>query len=180
MDPLRLVGTWDFWREVHDHRDGAEYAARGEATFTADDDGRVRWSERGTLTWAGGSTSVSRTLFLVPEPPEKNGVAPGWRVTFEDGRDFHPWTAGAVEHLCGRDLYEGGVAIPLELSEPPHEQTSSPGPAPSCPAPSWDLTWRVTGPEKDYTMHTRYARPHESASSRPGLPRSGTVDSEET
>lgn len=138
MEPLWLVGTWDFWREVHDHRDGAEYTARGEATFSAGADGRVRWSEHGTLTWAAGSTSVSRTLFLVRGPHDDD--AAGWRVTFEDGRDFHPWTVGAVEHLCGRDLYEGGVQVPR------------------APAPSWDLTWRVTGPEKDYTMHTRYTR----------------------
>jgi hypothetical protein len=97
---------------------------------------------------------VSRTLFLVREPADAEttaGVdaASGWRVTFEDGRDFHPWTAGAVEHLCGRDLYAGGVAVPPDLS-------------PSDPTPSdlsWELTWRVTGPEKDYTMHTTYARP---------------------
>jgi hypothetical protein len=48
VDPLRLVGTWDFRREVHDHRDGAEYTARGRAELTAEDDGRIRWAENGT------------------------------------------------------------------------------------------------------------------------------------
>lgn len=139
MDPLRLVGTWDFRREVHDHLDGAEYTARGRAELTEDDDGRVRWAEQGTLSWAAGSTPVWRTLFLVRE------LSGAWRVTFEDGRDFHPWTVGAVEHLCGRDHYRGGVAV-----------------RPSDPSPSdlsWELRWRVTGPEKDYTMHTTYSTP---------------------
>ena len=160
MDPLRLVGTWGFRREVHDHRDGAEYTAQGSATFTLEDDGRVRWAEHGTLSWAAGTTPVTRTLFLVrDEPPVHtahtirrgaDGVPQaGWSVTFEDGRDFHPWTVGAVEHLCGLDLYQGGVDVPT-------------GPTPAevrSPAPSWELTWRVTGPEKDYTMHTRYSSP---------------------
>jgi hypothetical protein len=151
VDPLRLIGTWDFEREVHDHRDGAEYTARGAAELTLEDDGRVRWTEHGTLSWAAGSTPVTRTLFLVgdqaPVPDGGAGesevadVGPsGWRVTFEDGRDFHPWTAGAVEHLCGRDLYAGGVRVPAES------------------APSWEVRWRVTGPEKDYTMETWYSR----------------------
>ncbi|MFD2024251.1 DUF6314 family protein [Promicromonospora aerolata] len=138
MDPLRLVGTWNFRREIHDHRDGAEYTAHGTARFTRQDDGRIRWSEHGTLDWVSGSTPVSRTLFLVRDPADDERR---WRVTFEDGRDFHPWTAGAVEHLCGRDLYQGGVAASEEL------------------ATRWQLHWRVTGPEKDYTMRTTYLAP---------------------
>ena len=146
MDPLRLVGTWRFLREIR-HDDGAAYTADGEAELTAQDDGRVRWAEQGTLRWDGGSTPVTRTLFLVRaagpygELVPDGEVAPGWRVTFEDGRDFHPWTAGAVEHLCGRDLYAGGLAVA------------------AVPAQDWELRWRVTGPEKAYLMHTRYTRP---------------------
>ncbi|MFD7022662.1 DUF6314 family protein [Promicromonospora sukumoe] len=152
MDPHRLVGTWLFVREI-EHDDGAAYTADGEARFSREDDGRVRWAERGTLRWDGGSTPVTRTLFLVREAGSDGGAAPGndpsadgkpatgWRVTFEDGRDFHPWTAGAVEHLCGRDLYAGGLAVA------------------AVPAQDWELRWRVTGPEKAYLMHTHYTRP---------------------
>ncbi|WP_285102390.1 DUF6314 family protein [Promicromonospora sp. MEB111] len=149
MDPLRLVGTWDFRREIR-HADGTQYAADGGAELTPQEDGRIRWAERGTLRWATGSTPVTRTLFLVREPPPDDGAAPGWRVTFEDGRDFHPWTAGAVEHLCGRDLYRGGIDLPA--------QVPARVPAVRVPADSWDLRWHVTGPEKDYLMHTWYAR----------------------
>lgn len=139
VDPLLLVGTWDFRREIHDHLDGAEYTVRGVAELAPEGDGRVRWAEHGTLSRATGSTPVWRTLFLVPSP---------WRVTFEDGRDFHPWTAGAVEHLCGRDLYRGGVEVPAE-----------PAPSADPSREPWELHWRVTGPEKDYTMRTTYSRP---------------------
>ena len=140
MDPLRLAGTWDFRREIR-HADGARYTADGEARFSVEDGGRVRWAEHGTLRWAAGTTPVTRTLFIVREPVRDSGAATGWRVTFEDGRDFHPWTPGTVEHLCGRDLYAGGLAVAA-------------GPAQS--APSWELRWHVTGPEKDYLLHTWY------------------------
>lgn len=158
MDPLRLVGTWDFRREI-EHADGAAYTADGEARFSPEDDGRVRWAEHGTLRWAGGSTPVSRTLFLVRDSSawaEPGAVRPGtgWRVTFEDGRDFHPWTAGAVEHLCGRDLYQGGLDVAAR--RPPSRGGTE------VPAPSWELRWHVTGPEKDYLMHTWYSRPFET------------------
>ncbi|MFI2364904.1 DUF6314 family protein [Promicromonospora sp. NPDC019610] len=138
MDPFRLVGTWDFRREI-EHADGAAYTADGEARFSPEDDGRVRWAEHGTLRWAGGSTPVARTLFLVRDEPAA-GPGTGWRVTFEDGRDFHPWTPGAVEHLCGRDLYAGGLSVA------------------AVPTPEWELTWHVTGPLKDYVLHTRYTQ----------------------
>ncbi|WP_157236789.1 DUF6314 family protein [Promicromonospora sukumoe] len=137
MDPFRLVGTWDFRREIR-HADGAEYSADGEARFSVEDDGRVRWAEHGTLRWAAGTTPVTRTLFVVREAGRDGGAVARWRVTFEDGRDFHPWTAGAVEHLCGRDLYQGGIEVPAR------------------PTSSWELRWHVTGPEKDYLMHTWY------------------------
>ncbi|MFI9486369.1 DUF6314 family protein [Promicromonospora sp. NPDC052451] len=153
MDPLQLVGTWDFRREIR-HADGAEYTADGEARFSLQDDGRVCWAEHGTLRWAAGSTPVTRTLFIVrdrrgqapsgrsdddaPSGDPAGDREPPWRVTFEDGRDFHPWTAGAVEHLCGRDLYQGGIEVPART------------------ASSWELRWHVTGPEKDYLMHTWY------------------------
>lgn len=147
MDPFRLVGTWEFRREI-EHADGTAYTAHGAARFSPEGDGRVRWAEHGTLRWDGGSTPVSRTLFLVRDASAgadagqaDTGPEAGWRVTFEDGRDFHPWTAGAVEHLCGRDLYAGGLAVaPVPTSE-------------------WELRWHVTGPEKDYVLHTRYTRP---------------------
>ncbi|WP_460705484.1 DUF6314 family protein [Myceligenerans halotolerans] len=170
MDPSRLLGAWEFRREVRDHLDGTEYVASGRATFAPEADGRIRWAEEGTLRGADRSTPVSRTLFLVRG---RSGVVPGndepgnddaagapashWRVTFEDGRDFHPWTARPVEHVCGRDLYEGTMrffadhAVPSTLS-------------PEAEGTAWSaknrmvVRWDVRGPAKDYAMVTHYTR----------------------
>ncbi|MBE1876728.1 DUF6314 family protein [Myceligenerans pegani] len=180
MDPSQLLGTWEFRREVRDRLDGTEYVASGEATFTPDGDGRICWAEEGTLRWADRSTPVSRTLFLVREP---SGAVPGtdelasdeprsdqpgsddaagapasrWRVTFEDGRDFHPWTARPVEHVCGRDRYEGTIRFLTD-----HEVPSAP--SPQAERTSWSarnrvvVRWDVRGPAKDYSMVTHYTR----------------------
>lgn len=132
-----------------DHRDGTVYVATGEATFTPEPDGRIRWAEHGTLRWADQATPVTRTLFLLRDRPGHAGphldpAESHWRVTFQDGRDFHPWTARPVEHPCGPDLYTGHVEMPEHSDH--------------IPAPAdWTVRWRVTGPEKDYTMVSRYS-----------------------
>lgn len=203
MDPSRLLGAWEFRREVRDHLDGTEYAASGTATFTADGDGRIRWAEKGTLRWADRSTPVSRLLFLVRERPDAtpgngrqragragsesardDGAGDGhahdddtgadgvagytgaanatgdWRVTFEDGRDFHPWTARPVEHACGHDLYEGHVetkpatGLPRTTTAPAGGRTTTDAGTDA----GWTIRWRVTGPAKDYTMLSHYSR----------------------
>ncbi|RPF21134.1 DUF6314 family protein [Myceligenerans xiligouense] len=118
----------------------------------------------------------------VPGDDDATGAAAGdWRVTFEDGRDFHPWTALPVEHACGRDLYEGrvtpgsrtpnarpdaGAAGPVTGPARPANdparlatgRTSTADGDPLSGTPTWSIRWRVTGPAKDYTMVTRYSR----------------------
>ncbi|MCP2266730.1 DUF6314 family protein [Promicromonospora thailandica] len=166
MSPLRLLGTWDFRREVT-HADGSRYTATGQAHLRRLDDGRVRWDEHGTLRWEAGSTPVSRTLYLVPAPASAPPAPePDWRVTFEDGRDFHPWTPGAVEHLCGRDLYRGDLDVPAgpaASAGPASAVVVRPASAVVVRPPSWELDWHVTGPEKDYEMRTRYTVPPDTA-----------------
>jgi len=142
VTPSQLLGSWSFTRTISDHRSGSDYRAVGTATFAAEPDGRIRWFEEGRLVWQAGSSTFTRTLFLAP--PAEDSV--DWSVTFEDGRFFHPWSADDVVHLCGRDTYRGDVdsqAIP------------GTGAAADCQA-GWTLTWRVTGPAKEYTMRTRY------------------------
>lgn len=142
VTPSQLLGSWSFTRTIADHRRRSEYRAGGTATFGAEPDGRIRWFEEGRLVWQARSSAFTRTLFLVP-PADDNA---DWSVTFEDGRFFHPWSADEVVHLCGRDTYRGDV----------DSQTSpDPGAAADCQA-GWTLTWRVTGPAKDYTMRTHY------------------------
>lgn len=130
-DPRELAGRWRFDRDIED-RLGPLRHVTGSTELVAEDDGRVRWSESGTMTWDGGETSVFRHLFVEERPD-------GWWVTFEDGRDFHPWSVGqSVVHPCGADTYEGRI------------QVESPD--------AWTVVWVVSGPAKDYTMTTRLTR----------------------
>ncbi len=129
--PLDLLGTWQFERTIED-RLGPRRRVTGATMLEVIDDGRVRWSETGTMTWDGGETPVFRTLFVEQR-------ADAWRVTFENGRDFHPWSVGIdVVHPCGADTYDGRVEVF--------------GPA------AWTVIWRVSGPAKDYTMTTHLTR----------------------
>lgn len=75
---------------------------------------------------------VNRTLFVELRDE-------GWFVTFDDGRDFHPWEPGEeVVHPCAADTYVGRI----ELVDPG----------------TWTVEWHVTGPAKDYTMASRLTR----------------------
>jgi hypothetical protein len=128
--PTDLLGTWKLTRVVEDHLAGERRDVVGTAALDLVSPDRVRWSEQGTMTWAGRSVPVSRTLYV-------DRVGDDWWVRFSDGRDFHPWVVGArVEHPCGRDVYTGLVEI------------GSAG---------WTVEWRASGPEKDYVMTTVHA-----------------------
>lgn len=143
MEPRELIGTWRFERAIRDHSAGLDYRAEGEADFTQLADGRIQWREHGALAWNGGSTPVEKTLFLV-RPSENDDRSPCparvWTVTFDDGRPFHPWTAGAISHWCSPDNYSGEISEPGEATD------------------AWSITWTVEGPRKDYTMRTTYRR----------------------
>lgn len=173
MRPLDLPGTWTFERRVQDRR-GADFTVAGTAEFTVLVDGRIRWHESGTMTLNGEDHPVHRTLFLAPlsGTGSDSFAASDWKVTFEDGRFFHPWpaedagagqsgrdtgekptlaSAKTVVHVCTPDLYRGEF-----LDVVPHEK--------------WTLVWNVSGPRKDYTMRTRYSL---VASSTPSLSSAG-------
>lgn len=133
LDPRTLLGAWTFDRVIDDHLAGDEKTVAGTAEFSEAGDGRIRWSESGTLRAGGLELPITRTSFLEPR-------GDGWFVTFEDGRDFHPWAPGdAVTHPCGADLYTGQVSA-------------------SAQAGAFTVRWRVTGPAKDYTMTTVLTR----------------------
>lgn len=135
VDPRDLLGDWSFERVVDDHLAGELLHVTGTTTLSAADGGAVRWAEEGVLRRGSLELPVSRVLHLAPG-------SEGWRVTFEDGRDFHPWEPGEeVVHLCGADTYRGLVEL-----------------EPGGQAEAWRVTWRVSGPSKDYTMVTRLGR----------------------
>ena len=138
MDLLTpFEGAWRLARNVDDRRAGARLAFEGRAVLTRRADGALAVEEAGRWTcgpWAGLSGSRGY-LWLV--------AGAGIEVRFGDGRFFHrfaPAPAGeaACWHDCGADLYAGRYrfALPAE----------------------WQVVWHVSGPAKDYVMHTRHVR----------------------
>ena len=124
--PIDLIGTWRLARTIDDRLTGQISTVEGLTVLSRELDGRVRWHESGTLTNGDQQLSVFRTLFVEFRDA-------GWFVTFEDGRDFHPWQPGNhVTHPCGDDTYSGLI----ELASPSE----------------WVVTWHSRGPSKDYTM----------------------------
>lgn len=126
LDPLELVGTWALFRRIVDRKLDERSTVDGTTVLALQADGRVRWAESGVLTRRGTDVPVTRVLFVEQRPG-------GWFVTFEDGRDFHPWAPSTrVEHDCAPDLYVGTLD---RLDDD-----------------RWSVVWEVTGPGKDYTM----------------------------
>ncbi|HWV27238.1 MAG TPA: DUF6314 family protein [Aeromicrobium sp.] len=124
--PLDLLGSWQLARTIEDRLVGATSTVDGETILSAEADGRIRWHETGILHHGGNDVPVFRTLYV-----ERSGDA--WVVTFEDGRDFHPWALDRdVVHPCGADTYTGHVDVDS--------------------AERWTVTWTTLGPAKDYTM----------------------------
>ena len=133
IEPTGLLGTWELSRVVDDRLTGQRRDVHGTATLELETPDRVRWSEVGTMTWAGHAVPVTRTLYV-------DRLDDGWFVHFEDGRAFHPWSVGVrVDHPCGPDHYEGLIE------------------AEGSPVVSWTVEWRAVGPEKDYVMTTLHS-----------------------
>lgn len=130
--PHDLLGSWVLEREVDDHLTGEHRRVEGTTTLRSQDDGTIRWDEIGTMRWAWHEVPVSRTLFVVERGDR-------WWVTFEDGRDFHPWSPGTeVEHPCAPDHYRGLVQV--------------------VDADTWTVRWDAKGPHKDYSMRSHLTR----------------------
>ena len=132
LEPTELLGAWTLMRTIDDRHAGEQATVDGSTELVQQDDGRIRWSERGTLHRAAGDIPVSRVLFVEPRDD-------GWWVTFDDGRDFHPWAPGdEVVHPCAPDTYVGRIDVG--------------GPD------RWTIQWQVSGPAKDYTMSSTLTR----------------------
>jgi hypothetical protein len=132
LEPTALVGAWTMARTIDDRHAGEQATVDGTSELSLLDDGRIRWAERGTLHRDAGDIPVSRVLFVEARDT-------GWWVTFDDGRDFHPWAPGdEVVHPCAPDTYVGRIDA---------DGTDR-----------WTVEWRVSGPAKDYTMTTTLTR----------------------
>lgn len=128
-------GDWLINRAITDFRIMETGTLEGVAGFVPDGEG-LRYTERGTLRFAGGSPMVAERSYL-------------WRfagdavfVAYADGSPFHSFelTGGpeATPHLCGEDLYRGMYSF-LRF-------------------PDWQVTWTVKGPRKNYRSVTQYRR----------------------
>jgi hypothetical protein len=130
----RLRGRWSIERRLHDRRSGRRGTFAGTADFAPDGD-RLRWSERGRLSFGTRDGPAGRELSIAP-------AGDGWLVAFADGRPFHALDlatgACAVEHRCGGDRYDGAYRLT--------------GPD------TLEVDWRVTGPRKDLEISTTYRR----------------------
>ena len=120
-------GTWRLARVIRG-ADGYETARLdGVATFAPNGLG-LKLTETGVLTTGGASVEAHRTYFWRPSPD-------GIEVLFDDGRPFHIIGA-STQHDCAPDTYLGTYDFSAW--------------------PTWTLTWRVSGPRKDYVSASHY------------------------
>ena len=123
-----LAGDWSVAREIND---GAG-SYRGRASFTPQPGGTLRWHETGALTLDGATVATHRTLT----------IDTAGQVSFDDGRPFHHLALvdGGCDafHPCAPDEYRGRYEVIGD--------------------DAFDLTWRVHGPGRDDTIHSRYTR----------------------
>lgn len=140
LDPLSLVGRWDFSRTIDDRLTGTQSTVVGHTDLVAESAERVRWHEEGILYTDDRELEVFRNLYVVLQDGS-------WNVTFEDGRYFHPWVPGEnVEHPCGADMYVGRISAVESGSD-------------ARAVARWTVQWKVSGPRKDYTMTTVLTAP---------------------
>ncbi len=135
-----LVQPWCFQRQIV-HRDTGQVAnMHGTVSWQApaqpDALTTLRYCEMGVIQMAhytGKASQTYRYAFASDSISE---------VYFSDGRFFYTLdlTTGHCEirHVCGEDIYDGVFEA---VSETTYQQT-----------------WRVMGPRKDYTSHTVFSR----------------------
>lgn len=126
-----FVGRWQLSRTITDAL-GPDGRFEGEALFDWQGDGLI-YTERGTLRYGTGQFQAERCYFWDSPQP---GIL---RLRFADGRDFHQIELGQAAtalHDCAPDIYR----VAYDFAD----------------WPAWTSDWTVTGPRKDYTMHSRY------------------------
>lgn len=129
-----IAGDWHLDRVIQDRRAGITARLRGQMQATTDRRGLILTEEGTWIDAPWGALSARRVDLW-------EGHGDQVHVFYEDGRPFHqfdPFGDGLCHHLCGRDDYQGQYDFALPSA--------------------WTLTWRVSGPRKDYVMTTTYCR----------------------
>lgn len=128
-----FAGEWTVTRRIEDRRAGREGTFSGRAVFLPDGDG-LDYREEGSIAFPG-------------QPPLRAERRYRWRaegariaVLYADGRPFHSFSQAlpGAEHLCAPDLYQVRYAFEGW--------------------PVWECVWDVSGPRKDYRLHSVYRR----------------------
>lgn len=126
-------GDWRIDRTISEHPGTSRFD--GLVRFVPHADG-LDCTESGTLIRPDGSSFEASRRYLWSESGERI------RVAFSDGRPFHDFSCAVLRpramHDCPPDTY----AVVYDFRR----------------WPLWSATWRVTGPRKDYTMRSRFAR----------------------
>ncbi len=125
-----FAGRWTLSRQIL-HADAPDAQFDGVAEWASHGQELI-YHEQGTLCLPGHAPMKSERRYLWRAPLD---------VFFDDGRFFHavPPEGGESYHFCDPDAY---TAI-YDFS--------------AWPA-SFDTTWRVRGPRKNYTMKSLYTR----------------------
>lgn len=139
-----FLGVWHLARTIEDRRDQRHGYLRGSAEFTPDGLD-LRYREAGRLRLGDYAGAVEQHYrYAFPRPDHAT-------VRFADGRPFFDLELsqgrGAFTHMCGADMYRGTIEI--------------------LDAACFAMSWRVSGPRKDYCLRGRYRRRHEMAGVRP-------------
>lgn len=130
-----FVGRWKILRRIEDFKAGQTLSGAGEAVFAETAEGLL-YTEQLTLTLPNGATTLATRSY--------KWCAQGSEIEvfFEDGLPFHHFDPTVLNqecfHACDPDSYQG------------HYDFSR--------WPAWQVTWRVTGPRKDYRLISRYER----------------------
>jgi Family of unknown function (DUF6314) len=135
-----LAGDWTLIRRICDHRSGQIGTFTGTASFRPPAEpetrGILEYCESGELRLGRHRGPASRSLLV---RDSGDGTAD---ITFADGREFYRldlrYGSCVAAHPCRADQYDVTVR---RLS-----------------ANSYTEIWRVTGPAKDYELHTTYSR----------------------
>ena len=133
---VAFAGQWILKRQIWDRFSQQRLTFEGFAWFKPEGD-ILHYAEKGEIRIPGQTAlPASQNLTWRPESDDGENIA----VYFHDGRYFHSLNPRqspiSARHLCGRDLYD--VTYRFE------------------DWPTWDATWVVTGPAKDYTLASTY------------------------
>ncbi|WP_339771486.1 DUF6314 family protein [uncultured Paraglaciecola sp.] len=126
-------GAWQLNRQILQNS-GEAFLFAGQANFTWSDS-HLLYHESGLVTAPDRKAlQAERTYFWRQQAGGKIDVL------FDDNRYFHTFSAAepCAEHMCGDDHYVVNYVFDHW--------------------PSWESTWQVKGPRKDYKMISLYQR----------------------